>query len=199
MSGKRKTLWHDQRGFTVAELLIVLALLGVVLAIAYDLFFYAQTSFNRSLAEGRVIQDTRLALMTLENEIVQARKATEEFEAVRRVSETQLDVYCDVTGDAKPELIRYQLNGNTLTRSVASPTGDHYPYTYGTPANTTTVLSRVNNADVFQSVALIDDQDPDNHRVRVAIRLLVDDSVSPLQQPLEVTATYVSRSRAAAD
>lgn len=219
MLGRIKVVWKNQRGVTLVELLIALTLLGVILAGIYSFFFFAQAGWDRSSAEARVAQEARLTLMKMKSEIRQARKATGTTDAVEvwqggvRVgagqSGTQLDIYTDVVGDVVPELVRYQLGdqvlnqgvvvGRVLKRGVVAGTKNKYPhYTYDEKKlSWETVISLVTNTDpatpdLFQVAALVTPVDPDDHRRRVTIRLVIDDPERPLTTPLEITGLDIA-------
>lgn len=63
-----------------------------------------------------------------------------------------MNIYMDINGDGRPELVCYQLEGGkggNLRRGVAIPQGDAFPYTYGTPDQWETVVSRVESDNIF--------------------------------------------------
>ncbi len=59
----------DDKGFTVVELLIALALLGIVLSLGYFLFFGGTKSFDTGTARANVQQNVRLVNVVLKNEL----------------------------------------------------------------------------------------------------------------------------------
>lgn len=63
-----------KNGFTLAELIIFLALLGIVLSIGYNLFFYGQRTFSSGSEKYQVQSDIRLVSDFISAEV---RNATE--------------------------------------------------------------------------------------------------------------------------
>jgi type II secretory pathway component PulJ len=170
------------------ELLVVLALLGVVLAGTYQFFFFAQSSWDRTAAEARAVQEARLVLLGMDNEVRQARKPNAAREAVEVIGTDRLDIYSDVTGDGRPEMVSYRLvDGRLERREVASP-DTAFPYSYGNPDTWATVIAAVANTAPFAR-----EGSPPRYVVRVSLD--VDDAVAPLIRPVPVRAELTVRSR----
>lgn len=185
-----KTDVRGRGGFTLVELLVVLALLGVVLAGVYQFFFFTQQSWNRASAEARVMQNARQVLMQLDREVRQARKPNDGTQAVVATADT-LEVYTDVTGDGRPERVSYRRSGQgnrPLQRVVTASGQAGYPYTYGAPSGWVNVLDSVANSDIFT----VSGTAP---RLVVGVRLQVNDVVWTLPQPVEVRSELTVRSR----
>ncbi|SHE61460.1 prepilin-type N-terminal cleavage/methylation domain-containing protein [Desulforamulus putei DSM 12395] len=195
----RKKL-RNNRGFSLVELIIALALLSLVLAAAYQFYFFSQRSWQRAEAEAGTIQEARLAVMQLAREIRSARKATANLAAVNIAdgvtpAGSQLDIYTDVNNDGKPERVCYRLQNGTLQRGVAlrqSRQPDAFPYTYGSPATWQTVVAGVaNTAD--QPVFSL----KENYPNVVQINLIIN--ADGLSKPVTVKSSLVIRSRSAAE
>lgn len=184
-------------GFTIVELFIVVAMLGVVLAIVYNLFFYAQDGWSRSSAEARVLQDSRITKMEMEREIRQARVATINEAAITAVTESKLRIYSDIDRNNNPELIEYSLEQGSLWKRVWKASNNIYPYQYDQddpPHSEKQVLSLVLNTDLFE-VEIVDPNIENDPRRRVTINILVDDNRRSLPRPLELHTTVFSRTR----
>lgn len=181
-----------ENGLTLVELLLVLALLGVVLAGIFQYWQYGNASWERTAAEGRATQEARLALMRMEREVRQAQKATETKESIHLVSSTEVEIYTDVTGDGKPEMVVYRLQGDALQRGVAAPSGSSFPYTYGAPVNWDTVVSRA-ETPAGQSLFTLDE----SHKPRLVltVNLVVADPQVTLARPVSVQAVLTVRGR----
>jgi len=194
----RKAL-GSERGLSLVELMVALALIVVVLGPVYQYFHYGYSGWNRASAEARVIQDARLLLIQVSEEVRTARVAIDGGTALEVQSATELNVYTDVAGDEKPEKVCYRLNGTVLERAVVEPEGDAFPYTYGNPVDWETVLRRVNNTEIFSTPDLDGDPVTPNSREAVHVELSVDDLDTPLTEPLSVRATLTVRSRGEAE
>lgn len=188
----------NSRGFSLIELIIVLFLLSIVIAGVYQLFFFSQSSWTRSAAESRAIQDARNVLMQMDREIRQARSPNEGTPPVVFVASDEIRVYSDVRGDGRPEMISYHCPGSQgqeeprpLQRSVVDPDGDEYPYTYDTPSGWIAIAD-----NVWDCVFSVEGTAP---RLAVNVRLFVDDPETHLARPVEVQAKLIVRSRGGAD
>ncbi|MFZ5897816.1 MAG: prepilin-type N-terminal cleavage/methylation domain-containing protein [Bacillota bacterium] len=180
-------------GFTLVELLVVLALLGLTIGVILLFFDYGNRSWNRAVGEARVVQEARIFINQLDREIRQARVATSGGSPVTVTDGgNQLDIYSDVTGDAKPELIRYRLVNGRLERGVSMPQGSAFPYTYAAPTAYQTIVTTVVNGpgDILFSL-----ESASPPRLAVFVNLLVNDAAAPLSRPLAVQALMTVRSR----
>lgn len=190
-----RTALRGEHGLSLVELMVVLVLVVVVLGPVYQYFYYGYTGWDRAAAEARVIQEARLLIIQMSEEVRTARVATDGGTAVEVPSGAELNIYTDVTGDGRPELVSYRLNGNVLERGVAPPDGDAFPYTYAGPAVWETVLPRVDNGEIFSIPDLDGDPDTPNSREVLTIKLIVNDPDVPLMRPLSLAATLAVRNR----
>ncbi len=133
--------WQE-KGLSATELLIALAVLGVALALAY---FYYESSFSwwrRASADLGAVEEARLVLARLSQEVRVARKATAAGApvAVRQGSGVkELVIYADVDKDSHPEEVHYGIcDDGTLRRLVLKATTSSYPYQYPSPPGWTT-------------------------------------------------------------
>lgn len=193
---RMRAVLNNRGGFTLTELLVVLALLGIVLAGTYQFFFVAQSTWSRTAAEARAVQEARLVVLGMDNEVRQARKPNAAREAVGVTGTDRLDVYSDVDGDGRPEMVSYRLQGDALERrEVASP-DNAFPYSYGNPDTWVTVLAAVDAVENTAPFAL-DAANPPRYVVRVSLN--VDDADAPLTRPVPVRANLTVRSRGDAE
>lgn len=188
--------WRRRRGVTLTELVVTLLILGLVLTAVYQYFHVTQQGWERAAAASRTLDEARIAVMALDNEVRQARKAAEAHPSLV-VSGTTLDVYTDVTGDGVPELVRYRLQGGQLERGVVAASGDEYPYTYGTdPADWVVVVTRVANA-VGEPPFVLDSSNPP--RLVLTVDLVVEDPNDRVDRSVRIQARVTVRSRGEAD
>lgn len=185
---------RGRAGFSLAELLVVLALLGIVLGGVYQYMFYAQRSADRALAEARVLQDVRLFLARLSWEVRDAQVATSAEGALVVESATRVHLYADVSGDARPEKVFYRLEGNTLQRAVVPPGNDAFPYAYGVPADWELVLAGV-TALSFGIPDLDGDPGTPNAREALQLELSCGDVHTPLTRPVKLSTILTVRGK----
>lgn len=65
---------YNNKGVTLIELLIVLAIMGIVLQLLYSIFFVGNKSFNTSKDRGFAQQDVRIVSTLITNELKNAKE-----------------------------------------------------------------------------------------------------------------------------
>ena len=178
---------RGSKGYTLAELMVVLALLGLVLSVIYPLFFFVRTSFNRASAESDAVQEARLLLLQMASEVRTARKPSPAADAVLVPNAQRLDIFSDLNGDGRPEMISYRLTAGRIERRVVEPIGTAYPFTYGDPVIWVTVVGAVTNSAVFSRRA---DHAP---RFTVTVNLDVHSVEGRLSRPVSIRADLTVR------
>ena len=111
MSALERTV-RDQRGFTLAELMVVMALTGLVLAGVFSIQQQGTNSYLMGAGRVEVQQNARVALEQMVRELRSA-------ETVTALGSATDITFVDVTG----VVVRYQLTGTTLNRTAAGVGG----------------------------------------------------------------------------
>jgi prepilin-type N-terminal cleavage/methylation domain-containing protein len=111
MSALERTV-RDQRGFTLAELMVVMALTGLVLAGVFSIQQQGTNSYLMGAGRVETQQNARVALDLMTRELRTAQAVT------------ALGGSTDITFvDSSGVTVRYQLSGTTLNRTVAGVGG----------------------------------------------------------------------------
>jgi len=103
MSDRRKI--HDQKGFTLVELMVALSLLLLVLGLGYTIFGFTVTTFARSETKANLQQNMRLAAQYIENDVRYAY-GVEILDAIDpdSLTVTENDMYIYINSDGKLEI-----------------------------------------------------------------------------------------------
>ena len=197
----KNSLANNQKGFTVVELMVVLAILGVALAAIFQFFFFTQTSYARADARSEVIQETDLLFLQLEKDIRSASEPNSATKSVHIIDNGKgMDVYSykDVlSNDATPVLTRhyyrtsYKLNGTELQRGFISTTTNNNNENpdYGEITNWQTIVTNLapGNAMIFD----------DSHNAEISSRRLINVNVyvqhPDLNNSIHVQTAIMSR------
>ncbi|HHX50758.1 MAG TPA: prepilin-type N-terminal cleavage/methylation domain-containing protein [Clostridia bacterium] len=174
----------SEKAFSLIELLVALALLSMVLAMAYGFYFFAYGGWGRAEASSFALQEARQALATLDREVRSAQRGPDGQKAVQVLAlGTQLDLYVNLQGDEKPELVRYLIREGRLERGLAFP--DQYE-----DFQWQTVVSRLGNSE-GQPPFTASDQ-------KLLVELIVNSGNNQWgSRPVEVSATFTVRSKGA--
>lgn len=117
-----KPLYKDYKGFTLLELVIVLALIGIVFSLAPALNLFGIKAFAKSENKSNVQFDARMAADFITREVRYASKV----EILTSAPSTFDDDYCYIYSDlsADPQVIKYKdKNGFKIIASFTSLTG----------------------------------------------------------------------------
>ncbi|MBM7854070.1 prepilin-type N-terminal cleavage/methylation domain-containing protein [Desulfohalotomaculum tongense] len=177
-----KSLFSSEKGFSLVELMMALALMGLALAGIYNIFFFAHSSFNHARLENQVLQEVNLFLTTIGAEINSAQRPNDSTEAVA-VNGNGIDIYRVNKFTNNWERIQYRIAHGKLQRRSAELSEE-----LGTWQ---TVVSGVDNTGIFQVSPVPNFEDCR----RVSINLKVSGAPTPLNKPLEISTVFISRSR----
>lgn len=108
----------DQRGFTLAELLVVTAVLGLILSAVLIVQQQGQSAYLMGSNRVETQQNARVALDLMTRELRQATAVT----ALGGASDVSFTIDHDNNVATAPVTVRYQLSGTTLNRTEAGTT-----------------------------------------------------------------------------
>jgi prepilin-type N-terminal cleavage/methylation domain-containing protein len=201
---KRTSAFHDQRGFTAVELLLVLALLGLVLAGIYNFFFFTNRSYTQAESQSISVQEANLFLLNIEKDIRSASQPNDLTTAVRVLNSSgnqarkgqRLDIYRFNNQTDQYERIAYRIDGTVLQKG--SVTSNNQINTaspqYGTISNWKTIVTNVGayDEDEFLFIDASNDSTVTSERrlIKVDLKILDPDT----NRPLTLATSCLSRS-----
>lgn len=196
----------SKNGFSLVELMLTLALLGIVLAGIYTLYFYIQTSFNSTDTRSAINQRINFAYARMTEDIHSASRPNSNTMPVRVVSSGEMHVY---TFDRKEEkyimiAYRFDFEEKSLQRgwvacSTELPSGEENP-SYGTIENWETIMEYVieetttEDGIIYSGFTDVTASET-NERREIKIILIGNDSRNTLNRPIISVKTLTSRSK----
>ena len=142
--------WRDEGGISVAELLVVVSVLGTVLTLSFLVFNSASGIADSTQAKSQAREAGIRVLDMMTKDIRQARKNSLPTDlplpAFATWTGRDCAFFADVTRDTHPEKIRYYVSGSNLYRTVAPPLNTKPPYVFGTPGPPQLVLAGIKSS-----------------------------------------------------
>lgn len=123
---------RSEEGFTLAEMVVVTLLIGVILSAAYMLLNTATGIADQLEAQTIATEEGRVVLDQLSRELRQAYEINENEGAFLVAQPREVAFYTDVGRDGIPDKVRYRVVSDRIYRSQASATTMMPPYTFST-------------------------------------------------------------------
>lgn len=192
----------NNKGFSLVELMLVLALLGMTLAGAYQFFFFTHKSYASADANSQVIQEANLFINQIEREIRSASMPNDATPAVRILNNgEQIDIYLYHPATDSYERVSYRLNPNDKTQlqrgSVGAAASESVPGTssnpqYGNISDDARdiLVTNIGNLPLFTDVS--NDQYVASERRHINIDLKILDPEN--NRPVSIQTSVMSRS-----
>lgn len=110
---------NNQKGFSLVELLVVLGIMGIVMAAAYNFFFYSHKSYALADARSTALQEIDLFFLHLEKDVRSAAAPNTKTKSVH-ISDNgkRIDIYS--TSEEEYILTSYRIKDNTIQNGWAS-------------------------------------------------------------------------------
>lgn len=204
----------NKKGFTIVELLVALALLAIILSSVYTLYFYVQSSFNRTDAQSRINHEMNFIFMQMERDIRSASKPHPDVDSVVIRSRQEIHIYTYDDDMEKYLEIVYRLDPSDLTVlqrgwiacTTAKPPAPvaNNPYGYGEIINWENLMGGIleeyggkytgfeYSAVVTPTVKPTPTPSP---RKAILVTLIANDTAKPLENPIVSTRLLTSRSK----
>jgi|GEM_PF-1246889 len=150
----KKNTASNEKGFTLIELMIALAILGMAIGAIYSFLSFTQNSYAFADAQTQVSQEATLFFTQIEKDIRNAAEPNKSSKAINIVSSQQIDIYQFDNGQYHRICYRRNPNNSMLLErgsitSAAQTTGLNP--SYGTINNWQTVVANLmpGSADIF--------------------------------------------------
>lgn len=197
---------RNSKGFSIIELIITLALLGIVIAGIYTLYFYIQTSFNNVDSRSAINNQINFTFMQMTKDIRSASKPNPRTMSVRVVSSAEMHVYTYDAQEDKYIMIgyRFDFERKILQRGWVAcnseKPGDEENPSYGAIENWDTVMENVaekaknDGGEFFTGFEDVTSVGT-NERREIKITLIGSDYKRSSNKPIISVKTLTSRSK----
>lgn len=191
----------NNKGITLAELVIVVPFIAIIFALAFNMLFLIQRSFRTVNASFDVAEELRIFQINIQKEANRAKKGEEVNDVLTKVNQSTIHIYTDIDGDNIPEIIRYRKDGNELKKAVKykKSSSTVYPFSYNTNfEDEKIVLKNVTNNDIFGDVEKVRETkkgEGADHRRKVFMKLIIQNG----SKTVEINTYLVTKSRTDAD
>jgi len=194
----------DQKGFTMVELLLVLALLGLVLAGIYQFFFFTNRTYSNAESQSISIQEANLFIANIEKDIRSASQPNSLTTAVRVLNSAgsqsrkgqQVDIYRYNADTSLYERVSYKIDGTELLKGSVTSASQVLTASpqYGTITQWETIVANINDYEdnEFLFIDASDDGTVTSERrlIKVELKILAPDT----NRPLNFQTSCLSRS-----
>lgn len=203
-------------GFTLVELIIVLAVFTIVISAIYTFFYFAHNAFSNADVQTKLIHEMNMAVSLISGDIRSASRPNGATYPVvvggasgALAAGQSMDIYFHDSENDKYYRIHYRLlptDKTVLQRGTAECSGAGPPDAanpeYAAITVWETVLTGVTYKDAVNGdIKIFDDKtDPsDSERREIQLNLGVNDVSKPLVKPVQVLMNVTSRSKGAPD
>lgn len=191
-------------GFTLIELIIVVALMLIILIAVYNFFFVSKKSYDSLKEQSLVNMEMQGVISILDQEIKQAKKATKDENAIVQLSSGRgVIIYTDLNDDGRPEKIRYRVKNKKLYKSYANIRNNKYPYEYRNFGKEKVILENIKNDDIFTEISLVESNNTmynaqKDYRCKIKIHFVLENP-NESKEKLEIDSYLLTKSRVEAD
>ncbi len=214
-TGREKAADHKNKGFTLIELIIVVALLVITVAAVYTFFSFTYTGFTRADRQTELMQYMNQAVTMIGDDIRSAsRPNTETYPVVVQEASGMLakgqriDIYkhgYKSDGSSKYIRVCYRLDpsdktvlqrGEVVYGGSTPPSGANPEYETIT-AWKNILTGVIHSSDSGIAIGIFEDTtaEAQGDRRKIQLNLSTNSISNPLPKPVEVNMTITSRSK----
>ncbi|MHB1163265.1 MAG: PulJ/GspJ family protein [Minisyncoccota bacterium] len=133
------------RAFTLIETLVVIAITALISITLGVLLSYFYKTNEYTLEQSTAVAHARTGIEDAMRYMREASYGSDGSYPVESVSTSSITFYANVNNDVAIERVTYALQGGTLYRTVAEPSGNPPSYVGSSPATTTVATAVVND------------------------------------------------------
>ena len=135
-------LLREEKGFTLTEYVIGLALLGMVLQGGYMFSLYGERSYDQTAEAVADRAESAAALKHITKDLREATTISEVDPRLAVADKNELTLYADIDNDLEPERIHYDMSNQSLTKEITEPDNTGPPWTYPNNATSNVIVNQ---------------------------------------------------------
>lgn len=129
MSEKKKNF--SQGGLTIVEMLIAIFIFVLMMGSSAFLLSQIYKRYGFAMEQGMSVNETQRAMKVIIEEIRRARQADSGAYSIVSADDFDFIYYSDTDGDGVTERVHYYLDGETIKKGIADPSGTPPAYPAG--------------------------------------------------------------------
>lgn len=147
MDAKRWSKGQDEKGFTISELLTVIALITISFGVFYSVFSFGLRTIQDTQRNIEAERDARQALSWLTYELRGVQNIEASAAVLDIANGNEVRFYLDTESAQGPLRVHYFLRGSELVRGTVRPDSPNPPWTYSGVEQENIVASYIRNSD----------------------------------------------------
>ena len=116
------TTHHHNRGYTMIEMLMVVAIIGIIVPVLYGSIVSLYRNQGKTIARALALSEATQGVQDIVRDVRAAVYGENGALPIVSIATSSLTLFADTDFDGRVERVRYVLNGTTMQKGVVEPT-----------------------------------------------------------------------------